>query len=145
MGSQLVRGRRRVQRRAPATRTLIAPRSRADVCLELKDHSVSHRSAVEFFSLEKLRDPIPAAARLLSQFENRNRGLLSLMDVQISQIFDGQDLIMRLEAGSNVGAVPLISPTRATPDYGLVVQPRFPWKGIGSMLAQMGWRIAPLP
>ena len=44
-----------------------------------------------------------------------------------------------------MGAIPLISPTTARPDYGLVVQPRFPWAGIGPMLAEMGWRVVPNP
>ena len=44
-----------------------------------------------------------------------------------------------------MGAVPLVSPTTARLDYGLVVQPRFPWAGIGPMLAEMGWRISPSP
>ena len=50
-----------------------------------------------------------------------------------------------IHSGSAVGAVPLISPTTARPDYGLVVQPRFPWPGIGPMLAEMGWRVSPAP
>jgi len=41
------------------------------------------------------------------------------------------------------GAVPLISPLTARADFGLVVQPRFQWAGIGPMLAEMGWTISP--
>ena len=36
-------------------------------------------------------------------------------------------------------------PMLAVPDYGLTIQPRFPWVGIGPMLAEMGWRIIPVP
>src|ERR1039458_2651480 len=48
------------------------------------------------------------------------------------------------------GNVPLlmrgcISPLTAHHDLGLVVQPRFPWAGIGPMLAEMGWLISPTP
>jgi hypothetical protein len=41
--------------------------------------------------------------------------------------------------------VPLVSPLSGRQDFGLVVQPRFPWAGIGPMLAEMGWLISPTP
>ena len=116
-----------------------------DVCLELQDHSVLSRSAVEFFELHSSRDPYVQAARLAEQFEAQNRSLFSLLDVSVERVFDGNDFMLHLKSGSMVGAVPLISPTRATPDYGIVVQPRFSWGGLGPMLAEMGWRIAPSP
>lgn len=117
-----------------------------DVCLELRDHSVAYQSAIDFFGLRGFsRDPFPQAARLVEQFEAQNRSLFSRLDVRVAHNFDGKDLLIRLESGSGVGAVPLFSPTSARPDYGLVIQPRFPWVGIGPMLAQMGWRIVPTP
>ncbi|MGO9515693.1 MAG: 5-methylcytosine restriction system specificity protein McrC [Candidatus Korobacteraceae bacterium] len=60
-------------------------------------------------------------------------------------MYDGSDVYIALEAGNVVGAIPLLSPTSGMLDYGLVIQPRFPWPGIGPMLAEMGWRIAPTP
>src|SRR5215831_12047428 len=116
-----------------------------DVCLELSDHSVIQQSAVQFFGLQASRDPHPQAARLCEQFTKQNRLLFSLLDVRTETYFDGNDLLLRLISGDRVGAIPLFSPTRGTPDYGLVVQPRFPWRGIGPMLADMGWRVAPTP
>ena len=85
------------------------------------------------------------AARLAEQFVNQNRSLMALLDVRVDRDFDGTDLHLLIHAGSAVGAIPLISPTTARPDYGLVVQPRFPWAGIGPMLSEMGWRISPTP
>lgn len=76
---------------------------------------------------------------------SQNRSLMALMDVRIGRDFDGNDLYLLIQAGSAVGAIPLISPTTARHDYGLVVQPRFPWAGIGPMLAEMGWRVGPTP
>ena len=116
-----------------------------DVCLELNDHSVVQQSAVQFFGLQASRDPHPQAARLCEQFTKQNRSLFSLLDVRTETHFDGNDLLLRLISGNRIGAIPLFSPTRGTPDYGLVVQPRFPWRGIGPMLADMGWRVAPTP
>ncbi len=59
--------------------------------------------------------------------------------------YDGSDVRLLIESSSAVGAIPLISPFTARPDYGLIVQPRFPWPGIGPMLAEMGWLISPTP
>ena len=115
-----------------------------DICLELQDHSILERSAVGFFRVHS-RDPHPIATRLAEQFEAQNRMLLDVMGVRVERFFNGNDVVLRIESGSVVGAVPLVSPTRGTPDYGLVVQPRFAWKGIGSMLVDMGWRIVPSP
>jgi hypothetical protein len=116
--------------------------------LEIEDHSTSRQSAIDFFQLRRLGDPqtlAARAARLTEQFITQNRALLSLLDVRISRDYDGSDLHLIVQAGSAVGAIPLVSPTTARPDYGIVVQPRFPWAGIGPMLAEMGWRISPTP
>ena len=122
---------------------LATPTQANDVCLELEDHSVVTRSAIAFFHLRHFRDPGSQAARLTSQFIIQNQAALALLNVQISQDYDGQDVHLRIASGNAVGAVPLLSPTSAQADYGLLVQPRFPWRGIGPMLAQMGWRITP--
>ncbi len=132
------------RRKAP----LVAPSRAKDVCLELEDHSVARRSAIDFFQLRKLGDSqtqAARAARLAEQFVNQNRALMSLLDVRIERDYDGNDVRLIIQAGNAVGAIPLISPTSARPDYGLVVQPRFPWAGIGPMLAEMGWRVSPTP
>jgi hypothetical protein len=131
-------------RRAP----LVAPRQVNEICLELEDQSIARRSAIDFFQLRKLGDPktlAARAARLAEQFVSQNRSLMSLLDVRIERDYDGNDVRLLIHSGNAVGAVPLISPTTARPDYGLVVQPRFPWIGIGPMLAEMGWRVSPTP
>jgi hypothetical protein len=129
------------------TAPLIAIARACEVCLELDDHSIARRSAVDFFRLQGV-DPQTRAARatrLAEQFITQNRSLTALLDVRIDRDYDGSDVGLVIQAGSAVGAIPLISPTTARPDYGLVVQPRFPWAGIGPMLAEMGWRISPTP
>ena len=124
---------------------LAAPEKSADICLELHDHSTKRHSAIDFFRLRGLRDPQASAARLATQFVTQNQPLLDLLDVRIEHGFDGHDVTLGLHSGSAVGAIPLLSPTSARLDYGLVVQPRFPWPGIGPMLAEMGWRVSPRP
>jgi len=134
----------RIYRRSPPP--LLPPQLAREVCLELQDDSVLQKSAVQFFGLRgAYRDPTSTAARLLEQFESLNRSLFSLMDVRLTRLYDGSDVYVVLQAGNVVGAVPLFSPTSGMLDYGLVIQPRFPWQGIGPMLAEMGWRIAPTP
>ncbi len=59
--------------------------------------------------------------------------------------YDGADVLLNIESHGAVGAVPLRSPFTARHDFGLVVQPRFPWAGIGPILAEMGWLISPSP
>lgn len=129
------------------TAPLIAPSRANEVCLELEDHSIVQRSAIDFFQLRRL-DPqtrTVRAARLAEQFVAQNRSLMSLLDVHVDRDYDGGDVRLLVEAGNAVGAIPLISPTSARPDYGLVVQPRFPWAGLGPMLGEMGWRVSPVP
>jgi hypothetical protein len=118
-----------------------------DVCLELTDHSITRKPAVEFFQLQRLDSRIAAsqAARQAEQFITANRRLCAVLDVTIDRDYDGSDVSLIIRSGSAVGAIPLISPTTARKDLGLVVQPRFPWRGIGPMLAEMGWMIAPSP
>lgn len=127
---------------------MVAPLRASEVCLELDDHSIVRRSAIDFFQLRRLGDRhtlASRAARLAEQFVTQNRSLMSLLDVRVERDYDGSDVRLLIQAGNSVGAVPLISPTTARPDYGLVVQPRFPWAGIGPMLAEMGWRVSPIP
>ena len=131
-----------------AAAPLVAPTHANEVCLELEDYSILRKSAIDFFQLRKLGDPqtlATRAARLAEQFISQNRSLMSLLDVRAERDYDGRDVQLVIQSGNAVGAMPLISPTTARPDYGLVVQPRFPWAGIGPMLAEMGWRVSPTP
>ncbi len=116
-----------------------------DICLELQDHTCVRRSAVEFFGTKGSIDPKAQAARLADQFLTQNRAILETLHVTIRRDYDGSDVLLLVESGSAVGAVPLLSPYTSKPDYGLVVQPRFPWPGIGPMLAEMGWLVSPTP
>jgi hypothetical protein len=136
-------GRRRSQSKFPPAINK-APRT-ATVCLELEDHSTARHSAVDFFQLWNQRDPQPQAARLAEQFIDQNRSLMARLGVWVERDYDGREVALLMHSGSSIGAIPLYSPTTARPDYGLVVQPRFPWAGIGPMLGEMGWRVTPTP
>ncbi len=125
-----------------AVERAVAPRD--SYCLELTDHSTARVAAGGLFGVSDRRDAA-SAARLAEQFLARNRPLLGEMNVRGWTEYDGREVMLALEAGSGVGAIPLFSPTSARPDYGLVIQPRYAWAGIGPMLAEMGWRVAPAP
>ncbi len=140
----------RSQRRSgqpPATvrSPLVAPARADEICLQLTDNSTVRASAAKFFGLRDLRDPAARAAKLAEQFIDSNRPLTARMQVQITAPYNGREVELEITAGNSVGAVPLCSPTSARPDYGLVIQPRFPWSGIGPMLAATGWRVVPRP
>ena len=116
-----------------------------DICLELEDHTNVTKSAVELFALRGSADPQSQAARLADQFITQNRTFLDLIQVAVRRDYDGREVLLVIESGSMVGALPLLSPLTAKPDFGLIVQPRFPWPGIGPMLAEMGWLVSPSP
>lgn len=82
---------------------------------------------------------------MTEQFITQNRPLLTLLGIHVERDYDGNDVHMLIRAGDSVGAIPLISPITSRHDYGVVVQPRFHWQGIGLMLAEMGWRVSPTP
>ena len=116
-----------------------------DICLELRDHSRLTKSAIALFRSHASADPAAQAARLADQFITQNAAFFQLLNVVIQRDYDGSDLLLHIDSGSAIGAVPLVSPLTARLDFGLVVQPRFPWAGIGPMLAEMGWLISPTP
>ena len=111
--------------------------------IECIDSDEQRFNATRFIQGDLPRDPQAMAARLAKQFIEQNWGILNNFDIQASQNYDGQNIWLVLKTGIKVGAIPLLSPTSGKPEYGMVVKPRFEWAGIGSMLAQMGWRIVP--
>lgn len=140
------RTRRPAVRHRSAARTPLQPiKPIGDICLELRDHSRATKSAIALFGNKASAEPSAQAARLAQQFIVQNARLFQLLDVTIQRDYDGNDVLLHIDSGSAVGAVPLVSPLTARPDFGLVIQPRFPWTGIGPMLAEMGWLISPTP
>jgi hypothetical protein len=116
-----------------------------EVCLVLTDNSLVVKPIAAFFNLPTNGDTKAQAARLTDQFLTQNRAIFELLQVTVRRDYDGSDVLLLLESSNAVGAAPLLSPLTARPDFGLMVQPRFPWSGIGPMLAEMGWLISPTP
>jgi len=72
-----------------------------------------------------------------------NRGLLADLHVEASVGRVNGEPGLRVKTGARVGAVPLRSPVSGRADFGLVVSPRFPWSGLGDLLATTGFRVTP--
>jgi hypothetical protein len=137
---------RRTPRRGTDARPpLLRVEPSRDVCLELQDHTTVAKSAADFFGVRGAVDPASQAARLAEQFISQNRAFFDLIQVTVRRDYDGNDVVLVIQSASAVGALPLLSPLNAKLDFGLIVQPRFPWDGIGPMLAEMGWLISPSP
>ena len=115
--------------------------------ISLNDNSSCVESAVKIFHLSKLdrRQRLPTAARLTDRLIKRNASILAAAHIGCVPEFKSDDVFLRFQASNTIGAIPLISPTTGKVDYGVIVKPRFPWDGIGAMLGQMGWRVAPMP
>lgn len=136
---------RRTRHDAASRYPLLRVEPSRDLCLELQDYTTVTKSAAEFFGVRGALDPASQAARLADQFISQNAAFLNLVKVTIRRDYDGRDVLLVIESGGTVGALPLFSPLSAKPDFGIVVQPRFPWSGIGPMLAEMGWLVSPSP
>lgn len=129
--------------RSTFSTSFLKPRQTA--CLETTDSTLFRRPAAFLNWPSTARDPQTQAARLANQFLEQNRGILYQFGVVSEIAYDGSTVDLIFRTGTRVGAIPLISPTTGKPDYGLIIQPRFGWQGIGPMLSEMGWRIIPQP
>ncbi len=83
------------------------------------------------------------AERRAEDLVRGNRGLLSDMGLDVSVGRRHGEPGLRIRSGTRVGAIPLRSPVSGRVDFGLVVTPRFPWTGVGDLLATTGFRILP--
>src|SRR5690606_14666721 len=72
-----------------------------------------------------------------------NRGLLGDMHVHGEVARSRGQPVIRFITSTRIGAIPLLSPLSGRPDFGLVVEPRFSWAGVGDVLATTGFRVLP--
>lgn len=86
---------------------------------------------------------LPKVTILANQFLEQNRSTLNLFGVSANVINDGYSVKLHFIAHDQIGACPLKSPTSGRYEYGLIIEPRFKWKGLGCMLDAMGWKIIP--
>lgn len=84
-----------------------------------------------------------SAERRAEDLLRSNRGLLTSMNIQADVGRQRGEPVLRLQAGTRVGAIPLRSPITGRADFGLIVRPRFEWAGVGDLLASTGFRVLP--
>ncbi|MGQ9824822.1 MAG: hypothetical protein ACUVSK_07470 [Desulfotomaculales bacterium] len=131
------------RRRSFAGTPILPFKLRESPCFEILDSSTAHLPATFLLKGQILREPQSQAARLANQFIQQNRGILQNFNICANLDYDGHSVDVIFQAGTKIGAIPLLSPTSGRPDYGLIIRPRFDWPGIGSMLGKMGWRVIP--
>lgn len=112
-------------------------------CVETRDCSVIQFPATALILGQNSRDLQSQAARLGRQFLRLNQAVLMSFGVTGELEYDGIESRIRFTTGTTVGAIPLLSPSTGQHDFGLIIQPRLEWLGIGEMLGVMGWKIIP--
>ena len=75
-------------------------------------------------------------------FETANPQLADA-DIVVEYVATSGEVALRLRPGQLVGAVPLFSPVSRKVAGGVIIQPRFGWTGIGSILSATGWHARP--
>lgn len=141
----MARGKQRASKEHPGALPALRSAPADSVCLELEDHSVHRIPCEKWFPVADRRMAPSSHGRLSGQLLEQNRAIFDVLGLRGWSEFDGNQVYLTVESSSSVGAVPLVSPLSGRMDFGLVVQPRFPWRGLGPMLGQMGWRVAPRP
>jgi hypothetical protein len=121
------------------------PAFRQTACLETTDSTIFRQPATFLDSVGMTRDWQAQLARLANQFIRQNQGVLDQFGVIAEMAYDGSNVDLIFRTSTRIGALPLVSAKSGRPDFGLVIQPRFGWQGIGPMLSEMGWRIVPKP
>jgi hypothetical protein len=76
-------------------------------------------------------------------FLRMNEPALTKLDVRPEIGSSEAGVRVRLVPGGRAGAIPLRSAQTGHVTAGLVVEPRFGWAGVGSVLSQTGWAAAP--
>jgi hypothetical protein len=72
-----------------------------------------------------------------------NAAALAALDVMPEVGSSDAGVRLRLVPGGRAGAIPLRSAQTGHVVAGLIVEPRFGWAGVGSVLSQTGWAAAP--
>lgn len=126
-------------------RSIAAASGTGEVCWEATDCGELKQSVLKMFESRARGDARDTALRLARRMLERNRRLLALLEASAEIEFDGAEPVLHLTTGTRVGAIPLVSPLTSRYDSALVVHPRFPWPGLGPVLAETGWRVVPQP
>lgn len=123
--------------------SLSVPDASSSTVIELEDTSRTRIPASFLINASSTWGKEAQIGQLAKQFLDRNAGLLHDFDVEADVVYYGDDVCLAFETGHTTGALPLVSPTTGTVDYGALIRPRFGWQGIGRTLLHTGWRKTP--
>lgn len=79
----------------------------------------------------------------IDSFIRMNAAALASLDVEPEVGSSDSGASLRLVPGGRAGAIPLRSAQTGRVAAGFIVEPRFGWAGVGSLLSQTGWAAAP--
>jgi hypothetical protein len=82
-------------------------------------------------------------AQLAHHFIEQNARTLTHFGIETRVDFDGHHVFVVFQAGSQIGAFPLISPISGKAEVTLIVRPRFGWSGLGRTLGASGFKVIP--
>ena len=112
------------------------------VCISALDNSTCRKSLDFMVIKDDPRDPSKRGL-LGTKLIEINRSIFSQYEVSPELLYDGKSVNLSFQTGNTVGAFPLKSPITGRYDFGMVIEPRIGWAGIGPMLGNMGWRCIP--
>ncbi|MFB3905013.1 MAG: hypothetical protein ACE15E_16300 [Acidobacteriota bacterium] len=112
-------------------------------CQRLVDTTEVPISARAWLGEAGTRNPAEAAERRAESLVKTNSGILRDFKIEADvRRRDGEPVVI-FRTQSRVGALPLLSPVTGRPDFGLIIEPRFPWTSIGEVLNATGFRVVP--
>lgn len=89
------------------------------------------------------RNPLQRELRLGEQFIHANRSTFNIYGVTANLEPMQEGVSVALHTSNEIGACALISPSTGRHDFGLVIRPRFGWRGVGALMADVGAKIMP--
>ncbi|MCX6139658.1 MAG: hypothetical protein NTX15_02315 [Candidatus Kapabacteria bacterium] len=87
------------------------------------------------------RDIGASGEHWIEPFLEANRVLLKRLDVTTEVDSRHGEYYVNLIPGSRVGAVPVLSPSTRRVCFGLLIEPRFHWSGLGAVLGDIGFSV----
>ncbi len=85
----------------------------------------------------------PGWGPFAESFLRTNAEAFAALDVKPEVLAGGRGTVVRIQPGGRTGAIPLRSGQTGKVAAGLVVEPRFGWRGVGRVLHETGWSAAP--
>lgn len=110
--------------------------------IKSRDSAILSKSPLFLFN-GKIPDRKDSIASISNQFLKQNKSIFEKYGIVADLAHDGRNFKISFQTGNQIGAFPLLSPLSGRYEFGMTIQPRFAWEGLGPILGQMGWKIIP--